>query len=464
MKLNPLEVCRSVHQRLSDWGVGYGNIQGFSTLLSPDPFLLTPEEFQLLQQRGPLFWDWLAQLNSLYRDSLAQKDLSWVKSLFEAGLAHELVDYQRSCLDLYPRLIRADQSSLTAVCEVQIPMSMAGWGFASGIARAYQEVIGSNDLVQVFPSLAEKFYQGLGFASGKSEPAVFLPWSPKKEYQRIQEYFTAHLQSLGHPVISGEIEKLADAAVSAGVDIVYVSSRHRCDPASGAILLKVLERGITVEPPMNLLSDQKISMIFPFHPQTREYFSDGVRSLFPSTALVAPDSFIELPGTGQLEISKIPELGGSIRKKLILKYAGIDPKRKSGGAAVYRLDDCNRQELERMFTQDLLQDYASGHPWIVQANSGEKKLTAYLTRNEKTGEEKIVKQNLYYRFNPFYLRLPNNNIELAGSAVTLRNVWKVHGQEDSVSQEVRIVSQKAQIIKNFEVSTLQMVSFILSYF
>ena len=435
MELNPLNICRSVHQLLSDWGVGYGDIQGFSTLLSPDPFLLTPAEFQLLQKRGPLFWDWLSQLNSLYRDSLTQRGLSWVKNLFEAGLTPDLAEYQRSCLGLYPRLIRADQSSLTAVCEVQIPMSMAGWGFASSIARAYQEVIRSNGSAKVFSSLAEKFYQGLGFASGKSQPVVFLPWSPKEQYRRIQGYFTAHLRSSGYPVISREISELAGPALSADVDVVYTSSRHRCDPASGAILLKVLERGVMVEPPMNLLSDQKIAMIFPFHPQTREYFSDGARSLFPPTALVAPDSFIELPDLGQLKIGDISKLGASARKKLILKYAGIDPNRKSGGAAVYRLDDCNKAELEKMFTQDLLADYANGHPWIIQVNGGERRLTAFWA---KDGEE-VVQKPLYYRFNPFYLRLPNGDVELAGSAVTLRSTWKVHGQLDSVSQEVRIM-------------------------
>src|SRR3989339_278757 len=121
-----LKIAQDLVKLLTKLDISYGDMNGFSMQVSPDIFLLTAEERLALEQRGPYFWEWLAGLNQLYRNSLTNPRLDFARQLLEAGLTEELVAFQRNCLDEYPWLMRADQPSLTSVCEVQVPMSMAG--------------------------------------------------------------------------------------------------------------------------------------------------------------------------------------------------------------------------------------------------------------------------------------------------------------------------------------------------
>jgi hypothetical protein len=313
-------------------------------------------------------------------------------------------------------------------------MSMAGWGFVTGAAVAYQRVIKTNGRSQTFPSLAKKFYQGLSFASGKDRPVVFIPWSAKTDYRRIQQFITRHFQELGLKVMSRDITDLADPTILRDIDIIYVSSKHRCDPQAGRLLLKAIEHEVRIEPPMNLLADQKISMTFPFPQATRDYFSDNVRSLFTPTVLIQEGATITATDSRTMSVEEVFHSPISVRKGFIVKYAGIDPKLKSGGAAVFRLDGSSKKSAE--FFSYLMAQNRQGSPWILQVNSADRRPITFLNRNTGALETK----DMYYRFNPFYLRNPDGQISLVGAGICLRDNWKVHGHPDTVFQEVRFLT------------------------
>ena len=185
---------------------------------------------------------------------------------------------------------------------------------------------------------------------------------------------------------------------------------------------------------MNLLSDQKVSMIFPFLEATWDYFSDNVRSLFAPTVLIQEGAAITAANGQLMTVDEVFHSPVSVRKGFIVKYAGIDPKLKSGGAAVFRLDGSNKKSAD--FFSYLMRQSRQGAAWILQVNSADRRPVTFMDRNTGSLETK----DMYYRFNPFYLRSPDGQIDLVGAGICLRDQWKVHGHPDTVFQEVRFLT------------------------
>ncbi|MBU1167560.1 hypothetical protein KKC60_04100 [Patescibacteria group bacterium] len=413
-------LCQSLKDLLSKMGLGYGNSEGFSMRVSPDPFTLTGQEFSTLERRGPLYWEWLRGVNKVYQEGLTNPQLKWLSTMFEKGLSPAMIAVQRSVLGSTPRLLRCDQSSITATCEVQVPMSLGAWGFCQGIILAYPEVFSNHCFGNPVGDLIQGFLQAMRLSSGKENPVIFIPQSPKKQYQKAEDFFIRKVAEQGGKIICAPLEILQDQERAREIDLIYPSSRHRCDEKAAELMLALMEKGVTLEPPPNLLFDQKIAIILPFLPESRDFFSDEVRALFPEARLV---------GKRDLELADLP---ASKRKEYILKYAGLDPRQKSGGVAVFRFDGSRKEAkrlLERAVQATMRDDY-----WILQKLVREKRTIRFWDEEK----DQIKEQPMYYRFNPFYLREENDEIRLFGSVVCTSTFWKVGGRYDSVIQEVRI--------------------------
>jgi hypothetical protein len=88
-------------------------------------------------------------------------------------------------------------------------------------------------------------------------------------------------------------------------------------------------------PPVALF-DQKLLLAFPFWDETRGYFSDAIRGLFPYTTVLAPEG-VRLETGDWTTLEQFSALARG-KRGYFLKYAGADVARNWGSRAVFRLD------------------------------------------------------------------------------------------------------------------------------
>lgn len=417
------DAALAVKARLDGYQVGFGEDKRFMSLVSPAPHVISTDDHQTLKQRGHVIRQWVETTNRLYHASLTDPAWFWLRDLLETGLNDEMRTIHRQLHAKRPMrapyFMRMDQPTFTCAAEAQTPGS--GWGYHAALATCYEgyTVLGRSFVAGVADTLRE--------LTGKDRPRVLHLLHKDTFYGTEAAFFAQAIRAAGIDftisvrIIPDDIETY---------DVVF---RHYMDELSQyrgwQNLLGLYDRGdIEIEPAPNVITDHKISMMLPFHPLTFSYYSDPIRALFPATYLVDPYATYQMRMGNYVRPMRLSDLPAipPRRRRLTLKYAGLDPLKRAGGRGVYNLSMSGETEINRLI-QKAIDDSYNGIPWLLQEMVLQRYLVTYLT-----AEGIISTDPLYARINPFYAFPSSGGSVLLGCPVHFRNFWKVHGQPDAV--------------------------------
>lgn len=171
--------------------------------------------------------------------------------------------------------------------------------------------------------------------------------------------------------------------------------------------------------PPSIVFDEKLPMIFPFRENTRAWYSDDVREIFPYTCLITPEGF-ELEDGNHVTLDQFFSLPRKDRP-YYFKYAGSSLELNWGSKGVYYAGMLSRPAMEELKTE-ILRGFGSGKYWILQKKHAKKENIAYLDKDEGLRENPAT-----VKYSGFYG--PDG---LMAVLVMHRPFHKVHGTNHTV--------------------------------
>ena len=184
---------------------------------------------------------------------------------------------------------------------------------------------------------------------------------------------------------------------------------------------------IVIEPPPNLLYEQKIPMAIVRDEKYRDFFTNEERNLFPETHVIKRDAALHFNGRNY-SLSDIIDIPRG-KRDFIVKYAGLDPWLNWGSRSVYRLKMISKKQVETLFSSAALSYERFKEPWIIQNDISCKENINYFdihSLSVKSGE-------VYKLYRPYFIYRPDKNcIDVLDIFAFFRNNFKVHAGENSV--------------------------------
>ena len=211
---DPKTLCLQINDRAPAEGLFGGdrsNLHPNSRLpwrISPEPFWLTPEQFQYLEALGPVLLKFYQASNLLYNQSVRGLQPAWVHQYLDQGKPERVLEMSRwnrikSHLPLVirPDLLLTDEGFRIAELD-SIP---GGIGFTGQISQVYAEL--GYDVVGGGDGLLQGFYEMMQAAVQKptaptnTEPVVLIIVSDESEpYREEMQGLAEYLLDQGKPI------------------------------------------------------------------------------------------------------------------------------------------------------------------------------------------------------------------------------------------------------------------------
>lgn len=365
------------------------------------PVPLSEERSRSFQKRPGTVAQWVQISILLYRRSLDDPALFWMRDLIEKDSTPETIEWSRAFLRADrvtpPCFVRPDMSSWDSIVEVQIPGS--GYGL----------------ITLLNPDLAWHTGNIYRQVSGNADPASWLYLYFNANMLRDTEFFCKQVgMDLAFRKIPEDIEKYR---------LVRRQFLHQIVELKGGreLLEEALRGRLTIDPAPCLLFDQKLPMTFPFHPLLAKYYSDDIRALFPPCPLLDGHLDAPLDFCGENHTPRDIMSFGQSRRDFVLKYGGTDPYLRFGGHGVERLKKMGHSKMAKKFEEVM----NSGQPWILQKDRYEKNTAVFLN-----GDGSLHSQEHYTLWRPVYSLFPEP--KMVALVVYLSPNWKVHGTSESL--------------------------------
>ena len=165
----------------------------------------------------------------------------------------------------------------------------------------------------------------------------------------------------------------------------------------------------------NIIFDEKAIYLLPFFRESRQFFSNEVRELFPFTTFVENNGFFD-------ENDRFISINEFVKRpprerRYYLKYGGPDTNRNWGSRSVYRLSGYDCKNL----LENAAEKSKQGEVWLIQEDCS--KCT---TDNFSNDISDLLSKKLNIKISSFYGR-----DVLFGIKIMARNHFKVHGQKDT---------------------------------
>jgi len=431
-----LERGRKIKAALEQQGGYWAFAPDQAMQIGPEPFVLTQEQIVAAGEHGKTVHEFWRQSLQVQLASLRGDLPSWIAESVEGPLTQVQHNWQRRvCLwrnKTLPQLARLDCTSLWFPVEIQERLGFLGgcasWHLANdqvGYPKGLDPVAGGD-----IPSQLSSAFTVL---AGKFCPRVLLI-SPAG-YLSEQEFFKIQLKAHGvSAVVADRDEFLQGIGLSFGqgkvmfkgeqIDVIYRRELNAATLAQTKAGVKVLraylDGQVAVEPPLNMLYDCKSPMAWVHHPETSGYFSQAVKDLIPSTALLPLDNDqVFRLGSDSLTTNKLLREFSNEKRSFVIKYAGPSIEYGLGGRAVFSLEGSHKQAGG--IVDNARDQIKRGHPWIIQSQDHVKYPTWRMEGDE------IVQEQMYARLLFYYIR----GILFAGQANFNKN-WKVAGNKTTV--------------------------------
>ena len=449
-------ICGRVSQAIEAaglWGAP-GNAEGVrrTHLVSPEPFLLSPRQVDILHRLGPALLAFYRAANDLYLRS----GYEWVNEYLNIGkdediLRHSVMKYQKRMLPGILRpdiLITDDGFSITELDSVP-----GGFGHLDCLSAAYEEA-GLN--VMSSPrGIRDGFANMLRCAAGKDDPVCAIVVSDESsDYLPEMRYIASELQKIGlsafcvrpkEVVFTEDGLYIEPEGQKLRVDVVYrffeLFDLHNI-PKSDLIAYAAKGKLVVVTPPYKHFLEEKMLLALARHEALEDYWrrsiGDDAYSLLMS--VFVPTYILDnRPVPPHARISGFKWRGEAIRdwieitqgtqkeRRLIIKPSGYSPL-AWGARGVVVGHDLAQEEWARA-VERALADF-SHSPHVLQPFS-ETALIGVKYCSEAGGEMREMQARV--RLCPYYF-VTGEEAKLGGVLATAcpRNKKLIHGMVDAV--------------------------------
>lgn len=383
---------------------------GFTELLGIKPYRVSPVVRRLYDSRLPLIRSFqqiaLDLFRSALKDEMHPAVLHWLMNETPESVG---LHYHRSLEDRHftlPVFFRTDEVKHGRIVEIQCPGS--AWG----------------ELQMAFDYAVE-----MGFLSREKSPADQFA-TQLTDFLKATPVVHHLLDNASAPAgMRYFIEKTRPLVrywtIDRGVrvrDCNFIRNHSffgLCAEYEFLSRLSKVGNGVTYDLPPHILFDNKAALVLPFWSQTREFFSDDVRDLFPFTTPLLPAG-IELPGGERITIEEFSRRPQS-QRSYYLKYAGSSVALNWGSKAVYRLSNLGSDTCLD-FLRQCLRGFERGQIWLLQQEEAQDDEVAYLARDGT-----VHTQRFRAKFSGYYG--PDGCL---GVMSWHRQHFKVHGQDETV--------------------------------
>jgi hypothetical protein len=311
-----------------------------------------------------------------------------------------------------PLYFRTDESRSGKLFEIQNPGS--GWGdiiwLQSYLNKFYSKEISDRESIDAIVNsmrhvISDKFCSILHLLDNSSNPAGMRFFLHKTQPPFMYWGFHPEAKNVECRIVRSHSFY---GLISENLFWLRVSEADR--------------RGIRFDLPPLAIFDQKLPMALPFYDETKQYFTDEDRELFPYTYPVVGRGFRDEYGEW-VDLTMFDKRPARQRRYFV-KYAGCDTSFNWGSRAVFRLDsNACRKILERIFI-----DVDQGRPWIIQPEIREWATVSFISDVDESVKTEEMNTRVSYFYGPLGL--------VAGRAMYDRKE-KVHGQNSSVWSLVR---------------------------
>jgi hypothetical protein len=386
----------------------------FTGLVGCAPRLVKPGSWSAWQERHEVLRSW--HRTSL--ELLAASVLGEMPRTVAASLLDHLPDHvgwrQHRQLPLRtvgtPTFFRTDQAEDGTVLEVQCPGSL--WGVHEILLEFYAEA-GDEEARKAEP-LSAKFTAALRKRLGAAPVVHHL--MDNSSHPAGERFFIQRARR-------GASYYGFDAGVRPG-DCNFVRGHDflalLAENFAGERVRRLMEGQSVYDLPPVALFDQKLLLALPFWDETREYFADAVRDLFPYTTVLATGG-LRLEGGEWVTIeqfSALPRRG----RAYFLKYAGSDVGRNWGSRAVFHLGKLSRSACETRL-RAAVERFGAGERWIVQRERPSEQNVSYITRDGEVATTAVhSKHSIFY--GPY---------GALGMLMMFERFYKVHGSVETIA-------------------------------
>jgi hypothetical protein len=424
--------------------------------IATEPFRLTKEELDFLEDLGNQLLSFYQAANRLYFDSVHGKAPAWVARYLDQGKPESVIEYGRMnrFKQELPGIIRPDLiPTEEGMIATELDAVPGGIGLTAGMSVAYagqgMEVIGSsNGMVAGF----ERMVRSL--APEPQITLVIVVSEESKEYRPEMERLASGLRSRALPAFVAAPEEVI--FTEEGLWLEVAGQKKRIDvlyrffelfdlkniPKAELILYAAKKKRVVLTPPPKAALEEKSLFALFHHPALRAFWlrhlgeeTDSIlKKLFPQTWIVDPAEVppqAVIPGLvvdGQ-PVTDFGQLGGTTQKsrQLVVKPSGFS-ELAWGSRGVSVGHDLSEEEW-RSAIDRALRSFPST-PYVLQKfHKGKKVETEYYDFEN----ERLIQMEGRVRLSPYYF-IAGKEAHLGGILATVVSLEKklIHGMVDAV--------------------------------
>ena len=443
------ELGLKVLRELNSYHLGFTDQNEFGMNFLCDYYSIDFKKYEEVKEKGKLLYDVLCKINNLYRNAVLQNDRDLLQ-LFETGLLrHPRIrnlhrEWFLSRERQMPLFCRADSVDLKQFIEFHI--GLKGTGYIYVLRKVMEKYIARKEgslfnfarlkaLIGILRDNLERDVDKIIFYH-------FFKNTPDVNFF-LNEVFSLKITDMGNPptVLFDAGQKsnspskqlyiaprdfyshfLAYVPVFWNPWLQKLFHNHWYDT-----ILKYSKEKLAVEPPPNLLLEQKIALPLINDARFKDYFTEKEKNIFPESYIIK-EGAVFCFDKRKYSLQDLVDMPRA-KRSFIVKYAGLDLGINWGGKTVYRIKNESKKRTEKIIKKALLSYEKRKEPWIVQKDISLKENIRYFDSEKQT-----VKEGSCYRlYRPYFLFLPcENKVDVFDILVLFRDNFKVHAKKDSV--------------------------------
>ena len=420
--------------------------------IAPEPFLISPESYQRLQQLGDQLLAFYSAANRLYRRSVRGTMPAFFHEYLDTGKSETVIDYGRMNRfrhDL-PGVIRPDLL-LTAdgVKAAELDSIPGGIGLTGSMQQHYGSLGftmagGANGMVEGFAAMIRSH-------AGNDNPQLAIAVSDESnDYRPEMQWVSDQLRELGMNSACVKPEEIKLHGDRLTLDDGPVDTLYRFlelfdlknIPNYDLLLYAVRKQLVTMTPPVKAYLEEKLLFALFHHPVLAEYWKQemgaktvaALQRVIPETWILDPRPLPPQAVVPGLEIAKKPvndwsQLLGLSQadRRLVIKPSGFSAT-AWGSRGVTIGHDRPESEWDEAVRSALAAFNTTPH--VLQKFHHGKR---YGTRYYDFAQDAVRKMNGRVRMSPYFFVI-DGATRLAGILVTIVPADKklIHGMVDAV--------------------------------
>ena len=433
--------------------ITYGGASEFTSLLTPCSAEILPSTMEGIQADFRLSHKLYSVANALYKKSLTDESFSWIKHCVEGELSKERRAIQQLYADSQdlPKFIRLDYVTLEPKRQIaEVQWKSGGPGLFIGLQHGIEQILNGRSQISSDSQIIHAFAKALREVTGKSSPVVVNIANDK--WITGEWYVAQQLRSHGikyRPVYSGTREEHITIATN-GVKVdgehasMLIGQSFLKDERNSTIqnLYTSSKNGtILLEPPMNVILQQKWCLSLPFFNTQTDPDLLECRNIIIPTAIIHKESTIRdniqcvanLTGISELSsienIRDLMKLPLSVRSRLVLKHAGCG-QMSSDSRGVFRLTG-SRASAERIIDMAVTNIRDTGSSWILQPYVRQSNTIKVCHPKAVSDLYEVEAFGRYLLFGNTSVATSNNDYNCYAALANFSSHWKVTGSSPS---------------------------------